>query len=137
MRTKKIFTFGFAIYFAAVGAFMFLEPELTRAALDTVAVSVEVTTEITVDCDTSATLTGSGINAITGGNATGSFSCTVTTPDTKGYSLKVKENHTLQNGGGATDTEFTDYVPSGAGGTMTYDYGTVASPLESCGFLLD
>ena len=131
MRIKKIFTFGLAIYFAAIAGFMFLEPELTRAA--TVAVSLSVTTEITVSCDSTAALSGV-INAISGGSATGNFSCTVTTPDTKGYSLKVKENHTLYNGSAGANREFTDYA---TGTPLAYDFGTIGAGNEVFGFSLD
>jgi hypothetical protein len=129
---KKILTVTFTLYFAAIGLFPLLEPEISEAADDTTTVTLTVTSEITVACDTTAALSGT-INGITGGNATGNFSCTVTTPDTKGYSLKVKEDGTLQTDGGGANKEFTNYTTNSP---LNYDFGTIGSGLESFGFSL-
>jgi hypothetical protein len=126
---KKALTLAFTIYFTAIGVFSFFEPEISEAADDTVTISLTVTSEITVACDDTATLAGT-INGITGGSATSTFACTVTTPDTNGYSLKV----TLQTAGGGANKEFTNYATNSP---LSYDFGTVSSGAESFGFSLD
>lgn len=131
---KKIFTLAFALYFAAVGAYMFFEPELLEAADDTTAVSLTVTSEITVACDATAALTGAGINSISGGSATGSFSCSVTTPDPSGYNLKVKENQKLLTGAGGANNQFDNYTTNSP---LDWEWDTPDAGAEVFGFSLD
>lgn len=118
---KKTLALITIITFLAMNSYIVFEPEMTNAAEDFTAVSVTVTTEITISCDTTATLVGA-INSISGGSATTSFTCTVTTPDTLGWNLTVKKDQTLQRPGGGANKEFTDYAST----TSPTDYDWLA-----------
>jgi hypothetical protein len=134
-KMKKIFVTAFAIYFVLAGLCVFFEPEIINAANKNIAVTLAVGSEISLDCgsNTAPLSGGTGITAITGGTATGSFSCTVVTPDTDGYDVTVYENHKLYHADVANQ-RFDDYAPvSGA------DYAWVAPTGngEIFGFSLD
>lgn len=133
---KKIFTAAFAMYFLLAGFYVFFEPEMANAdgvpKTEDVSVSLTVGSEISLACADSAPLAGT-ITAITGGIATGSFSCTVITPDSGGYDVTVHENHKLYYAD-LPDQRFDDYTPvSGA------DYAWIppTSGAEIFGFSLD
>jgi len=113
---------------------MFFESELVKAADDTTDVSLTVTTEITVDCDAACSMTTGGpINAISGGSLTGTFTCTVTTPDSSGWNLTVKKSQILQRSGGGANKEFTDYTENSP---LDYAWTAPGAGNETFGFNL-
>jgi len=115
-----------------MGSYMLFEPELARAVEDTTAVSLTVTSEITVDCDAACDMTTGGpINAISGGSLTGDFTCTVETPDSTGWNLTIKKDTVLKTGAGGENNQFDDITPSTP---LDYTWSTVGSGLEEFGF---
>jgi len=129
---KQIISLVAIISLLAMGSYMLFEPGMIKAAEDTTDVSLTVTTEITLTCDATSTLTGT-INAISGGSATGNFSCAVKTPDSSGWNLTVKKNQTLQRSGGGVNKEFTDYTENTP---LDYAWTAPGAGAETFGFNL-
>ncbi len=129
---KQTISLIIIISLLAAGSYMFFEPELIKAVGDETAVSLTVTTEITLSCSSTCVMTGT-INSITGGTANGDFTCTVTTPDTSGWNLTIKKDQLLQTAGGGANKEFSDYATSTP---LSYDYDAPGNGNETFGFNL-
>jgi hypothetical protein len=117
---KKIITLTLAINFILCGGYIFLEPELASAASATgsTAVSLTVTAEINLNCSSTMVLSPS-MAGQTGGTATGTFGCIVTTSNSTGYNLKIEKNQKLQIADVA-DQRFDDYTTSTAYSDWTF-----------------
>ena len=129
---KKVISSTIITVLLAFVSLIYFEPELARAF--DIGVSLQVTTEITLDCDAACDMTTGGpINAISGGSLTGNFACTVKTPDTTGWNLTVKKNQTLQRSGGGANKEFTDYTENSP---LDYTWTAPGAGNETFGFNL-
>lgn len=117
----------------AAGTYMFFEPELADAAAASTTVSLTVNSEITLTCDATTTLIGT-INAMTGGTATSSFSCLVSTPDSSGYNLVLKQDDLLKTGAGGANLQFN---PMATTTPFAYDYPAPGDGVETYGFSLE
>jgi hypothetical protein len=105
------------------GWYVFFEPALAGAASSTAntAVSLTVTGEINLNCSSTVILSPN-IAGQTGGTATGTFGCLVTTNNSTGYNLKIEKNQKLQIANVA-DQRFDDYTTS-----STYSDWSFAAP---------
>ena len=129
---KEIISSTLAVILIVSGGYLFFEPQLinggwenpfissAEAATTTglTAVSVTVTGEINLNCSTSVSLLPS-ISGQTGGTATGTFGCVVTTNATSGYNLSIKKDQKLMISDVA-DQRFDDYTTTTAWGDWTW-----------------
>jgi hypothetical protein len=129
---KQILASVFTVYFVMTMSYMFFEPEITEAA-STANVYLNVTSEITLACDSSSTLVGT-INSISGGTATSTLNCTITTPNSNGYNMTASENNVLRIGAGGANNQFDDYATST--GQMDFTYVDPAAQGERFGFAM-
>ncbi len=106
------------ISLVAIGAFIILEPKLTKGVTDDTTVSLTVEDEITLVCSSTAAL-APNIAAVTGGTATSTFLCTIETTDTDGYNLNIKKSQKLMVADVANQ-RFDDYTTTTAETDWTY-----------------
>lgn len=128
-KIKKILVSTFVVYFCLIMFFAFFEPEISQAAAGTTDVYLDVITEITLSCDASTTLAGT-INSMSGGTATNTFACTITSPNDSGYNMTVVEDHTLQIAA-TPDNEFQNASTSSP---LAYDWVAPGAGVEIFGF---
>lgn len=95
-------------------------------------VSLTVTGEINLNCSTSVTLLPT-IAGQTGGTATGTFGCVVTTNNSSGYNLSIKKDQTLRIADVA-DQRFDDYATSSGTGYADWNWVAVGNGNERFGF---
>jgi len=107
---KTVLSLTISLSLVLCGGYIFFEPELSDAATATTAVSLTVTGEINLNCSSTATLSPS-IAGQTGGTATSTFGCLVTTNNSTGYNLKIEKDQKLQITD-AVDQRFDDYATS-------------------------
>lgn len=128
---KKALIFPALVFVLFIGVFSLYEPEILKAVTDTVLVSLDITSEITISAPGDVTL--SSIPGMTGGSSTsGAVTWTVVTNDTDGYTLKIEKDHLLQKGVGANQT-IADYTEAAAG-TPDLDWAAVGAGNEEFGF---
>jgi hypothetical protein len=130
---KKIISLSLALSFILCGTYLFFEPELTGAATATTAVSLTVTGEINLNCSSTAALSPS-IAGQTGGTATGTFGCLVTTNNSTGYNMKIEKNQKLQIADVA-DQRFDDYATTS--GPADFNWAAPGSGNETFGFAVN
>jgi hypothetical protein len=131
MKQIIIITLAFCVIIG--GGYIYFEPELAAAVASTTAttlVSLTVTGEINLNCSSTATLLPN-VAGQTGGTATGTFGCIVTTSNSTGYNLKIEKNQKLQIAD-AVDQRFDDYTSST--GPTDYDWHAVGNGNEEFGF---
>ena len=106
------------ISLVAIGAFVILEPKLTKGVTDETTVSLTVIDELTLVCSSTAAL-APNIAGISGGTATSTFLCTIETTDTDGYNLNIKKSQKLMVAD-AANQRFDDYATTTAATDWTY-----------------
>lgn len=143
---KKALSLTLIISFVTISGYIFLEPQLTSgkwvtifgyqasAATSSTGISLTVTGEINITCSSTAALSPN-MAGISGGTATGTFTCTVTTNDSSGYNLKLKKDQLLLTGAGGADSQFSDYATATASTDWTWD--TTAAGEEEFGFCVN
>jgi hypothetical protein len=105
---KQSLSITLIISLISFGGFIFFEPQLVEALDASTNVTLAVTGEITLSCSSTAALSPA-ILGQTGGVATGTFGCVVTTNNSSGYSLSIKKDQKLQITD-AADQRFDDYT---------------------------
>lgn len=111
-------------------SFIFGSSALAAATSTLTTVTLNVIGEINLNCSSTASLLPS-IPGQTGGTATGTFGCVVTTSNSTGYNLKIKKNQKLQIAD-VDDQRFDDYATST---TYTdWDFTAVGDGNERFGF---
>lgn len=143
----KILQSTIIISLVVLGGYIFFEPQLmsgewsgffipsANAATSTAetAVTLSVTGEINLNCSSSVTLLPT-VSGQTGGTATGTFGCVVTTNNSSGYNLSIKKNQKLQIADVA-DQRFDDYATSTA--VLDWDWSAVGNGNERFGFAVN
>ncbi len=131
---KKIISLTSIISLLLLGGYVFFEPEITEALTATTAISLTVTGEINLNCSTTAALSPN-IPGQTGGTATGTFGCVVTTSNASGYNMNIKKDQKLMIADFA-DQRFDDYVTT-TGSTADFNFATIAAGAEQFGFAVN
>ncbi len=109
-----------------------LEPGMTGAVDDSVLVSMNLTSEITMSSPSDVDL--GTIYGISGGSLTsGDVVWSVTTSNSAGYFLNLKKNNLMSTGGGGDGREINDYTES-VSGVPDYNWGSVGSGNKEFGF---
>jgi hypothetical protein len=146
---KKIIKLTLIVSLAVFGGYVFFEPQLmsgewgdlfissANAATSTgaTAVSLTVTGEINLNCSSSVSLLPT-ISGQTGGTATGTFGCVVTTNNSSGYNLSIKKDQTLRIADVA-DQRFDDYATSSGTGYGDWNWVAVVAGDERFGFTVN
>jgi len=101
------------------GCYIFYEPQITKAVDATTTITLTVTSEININCSSTAAL-APDIAGQSGGTATGTFGCVIETNDTDGYNLSIKKNQKLQISD-AVNQRFDDYATASAATDWTWD----------------
>lgn len=117
-----------------LGGYIIFEGEMVKGeATANVTVAQEVTGEITLSCATSVTgLTP--IPGMTGGTSNGAFSCTSTTNDNEGYTLKLRKTGDLCHPlGCAVNQRFDDY-PGTTTNPIDFNWTNAGPGAEYWGF---
>lgn len=129
---KPTIVLTLAVSIITCGGYIFFEPELAGAEVATTAISLTVTSELNLNCSSTAALSPS-LAGQTGGTATGTFGCVVTTNDTSGYNLTLKKDQKLM----ITDVanqRFDDYATSSGTGPQDWNWVLVGNGNEKFGF---
>lgn len=124
---NKILSLLLAVAISSYPVFLFVEPEITdsASATDSVGVSLQVTEEIAISSPPDVTLPS--IGGMGAASSTGSFSWTVTTNNSAGYTLAVKASTSpaLQSG----SDSIADYTPA-TPGTPDFNFSVGANDAE-------
>ncbi len=131
MVFKKSLILGLAISIVALMGFMAFEGQLVKAATDSFDVTLAVEGEISLNCPSATVALSPNISGMTGGTATASLNCGVSTNNASGYNLAIHATGSpaMIKDGDGTKT-FDD-----ANTTPFYNWsGTVATDESKFGF---
>jgi hypothetical protein len=130
---KQSLSITLIISLISFGGFIFFEPQLVEALDASTNVTLAVTGEITLSCSSTAALSPA-ILGQTGGIATGTFGCVVTTNNSSGYSLSIKKDQKLQIAD-IVNQRFDDYTTNTTYADWTWDSPTAGN--EEFGFAVN
>lgn len=129
---KQTLSLTLIISLIMLSGYVLYEPQLVKGVTDDVTVSLTVTSEINLACDSTAALTPN-IPGQSGGTATGTFNCTTETNDPDGYNLNIKKSQLLLTGAGGSDRQFSDISTA----TTTWNYPAPGAGAETFGFAVN
>ena len=115
---KQALIITLATVMIAMGGYVAFEPQVVDSATSSTLVSLSVTSEININCSSTAALSPN-ISGQTGGTATGTFSCTIETNDASGYNLSITKDGYLRTGVGGADLQFNDYTTTSVTSTFS------------------
>jgi hypothetical protein len=118
-------------FFVALGIFSHLEPTLASAVTDTVTVTQQVTSEITISAPANVTMLPA-IAGMTGGTGNGTATWTVATNDTLGFSMGLMASTTPALK--FSSYSFADYTEAAAVPDFTW---TVAAADSEFGYTVE
>jgi len=132
---KKTISLVIIIGLVASLSYLIFEPEIAKgtAANADIGVLQTVTAEITLACDGSVNDLDP-IPGMSGGTSDGSFSCTTTTNNDTGYSLRLRKAGLLCHGAGCVENQQFDDYPGPTDNPIHYNWQDAGAGAEYWGF---
>jgi len=127
MIIKRVLGLTTIITLISFVSFMVMEPQSASAVPDTITVSLNVTSEISITSPLDVTLLPA-MAGMTGGSASGDATWTVKTSDSSGFGLTLKEADAAYALVGAVQGDsFSDYIMTAQASTPDYEWTIIDS----------